>query len=159
MLIHEAQEHDSAAICALLQQVDALHAAARSELFRTPQQPFRTPESIQRLLASANDTLFVATKHDRVVGVAWVITRSTPDLPIFAPRRFAVIETRVVDENSRRQGVGRPQMRHIEQWATGLGLQELQLSVHEFNASARAFYAELGYEVIERRLRRFLDRS
>jgi diamine N-acetyltransferase len=156
VLIREASVEECEAICALFEQVDAFHAAARPEMFRPPQRPVRTPEFIQKLLTSTTDTLFVAPRDGRLVGLAWVITRNAPDLPIFVPRRFAVIETLVVDEEARRQGVGRVLVERIQHWATDYGLQEVQLSVHEFNAGARAFYTELGYETVERRLRRRL---
>ena len=159
MLIRKAHAGDCGAICALFQQVDALHVAGRPEMFQTPAQPFRTPESIQALLIRPSDALFVAVLDEVVVGAAWLITRTAPDLPIFVPRRIAVVETLAVDEAARRQGVGRALMEYIEQWATENGCYELQLLVHYFNTGAREFYANLGYEVVEQRLRLPLHRG
>src|SRR5262245_15203010 len=121
MLIREARARDCGAICVLFQQVDALHIAARPEMFQTPQQPFRTVDSVQSLLTRPSDTCFVAVLDERVVGAAWVITRTAPDLPIFVPRQFVVVETLAVDEAERRQGVGRALMQFIEKWARGNG--------------------------------------
>jgi ribosomal protein S18 acetylase RimI-like enzyme len=156
MLIREAHDHDCAAIRTLFAQVDALHAAARPEMFRPADPTDRTDTFIRGLLASQTNTLWVATSGDHVLAVAWVIIRTAPDSPVHVPRTYAVVETLVVEADARGQGIGRALMEHVQTWAVARGLSEVQLAVHEFNTDARAFYEKLGYETVERRLRRRL---
>jgi diamine N-acetyltransferase len=127
VLIREASIDDAAAICALLEQVDAFHAVARPELYRAPQPALRTAAFIQTLLTNPTHTLFIAQREGDLAGVALMITRNAPELPIFVPRRFAVVETLAVAEAARRQGVGRALMQHIQHWATEQNLDEVQV--------------------------------
>jgi GNAT superfamily N-acetyltransferase len=125
MLIREASLEDCVSIGALFEQVDAMHATVRPEMFRRPERPVWTREAIEKLLASPTDNLFVAAQDGRLVGLVRVITRSSPALGIFVRRRFAIVETLVVAEEARRRGVGRGLMAHLQDWATNHGLQEV----------------------------------
>jgi GNAT superfamily N-acetyltransferase len=62
-----------------------------------------------------------------------------------------------VAESQRGQGIGRALMEHTHEWARGQGIHEVELTVWEFNQGAMAFYSELGYTPIVRRLWKGLE--
>ncbi|MBN1401540.1 MAG: GNAT family N-acetyltransferase, partial [Anaerolineae bacterium] len=86
---------------------------------------------------------------------AWL--RQARDIPILRPRRYVEIENLAVSHAARRQGVGRALMEAVLAWARGQGAQQIELTVWEFNAGARAFYEALGYATASRRLWRTLN--
>ncbi len=91
------------------------------------------------------------------VGVLSALVRQNPDLPMFVPRRWLVVENVAVLEAYRGMGVGRALMQHAHEWARGQGLAEVELTVWEFNEGAVAFYEQLGYTTIVRRLWKALE--
>jgi GNAT superfamily N-acetyltransferase len=81
-----------------------------------------------------------------------VITRASPEIPIFVPRRYAVVDLAVVKEACRRTGVGRALMARAHEWALARGAESVELNVWEFKYDAIEFYRALGYETASRKM-------
>ena len=58
----------------------------------------------------------------------------------------ALIEELVVDEEARRQGIGRALIQATLDWAIDQGCSEVEVSTDHDNTGARAFYKRLGFE-------------
>ena len=157
MIIREATERDYEPLCALIDQVDRLHREHMPHIFKQADGPVRQREYILSLIGADNVCLFVAEEGDRLVGFVNVIVRLATDIPILVPRRYALIENLVVDENHRRQGIGRALIVRAHQWTVDMGAESIELTVYEFNREARAFYERLGYETESRKMSRKLD--
>jgi diamine N-acetyltransferase len=99
----------------------------------------------------------VADDDGKIVGLLWGILRAAPDTPFHVPRRYLLVDMLGVTEAYRGKGVGRALMEHAETWAKAQGVTEVELSVWEFNESARAMYDKLGYKDIVRRMWKSLD--
>lgn len=95
-----------------------------------------------------------AEKGPAVVGYVTVKVVETPRDPAMTPRRRAHVETVVVDEEHRGDGVGTALMRAAAAWARRREAEELVLTVWSDNAAAEALYRRLGYQPIARILRR-----
>ena len=106
-IIRQAVEADYEALCALLAEIDALHAAALPGRFREADGPARSREFIEAAIDAEDEALLVAASGDRLVGVAHVVTREARDVAILVPMRYASIDTLAVDSASRREGIGR----------------------------------------------------
>jgi ribosomal protein S18 acetylase RimI-like enzyme len=154
--IRKALESDYEAICALCQEGDAVHQAALPDVFRPAGEPARSLEYIQQILQDPNALLLVAESNDAILGLLQACVRSAPDIPILHPRRSAFVDTLVVSEHFRRQGIARALMYHVEEWATKLAIPVIELNVWEFNESAIRLYEELGYTTASRRMWRSL---
>lgn len=150
--IREAQPSDYEALCLVLDQGDAYHRRAVPHVFRAPDGPARSRDYILAIIASDDAAFYVAEEEGQIVGAVHILVRETPDIPILAPRRYAVIENIAVDCARRRQGIGRALMERALQWAADRGLTQVELSVWEFNEGAMAFYRELGYTTAVRRM-------
>jgi ribosomal protein S18 acetylase RimI-like enzyme len=146
-----ARAGDHAAMCAVLDVIDALHREAVPWLFREPETPPRPVDYFAEYLRGESCAALVADVG-RIVGVALVLLRSTPDHALFRQRSYAVLDGIAVDPGSRRRGVGRQLVAGAQQWARARGADWLELNVYEFNRDAIAFYDALGFESMSRKM-------
>jgi ribosomal protein S18 acetylase RimI-like enzyme len=151
-----ARHDDYAALCGLFEQMDFVHEQALPGVFKAPQRPARPPEHVSRLMRNKRGALFVAESDGRVIGTVNVALQEAPDIPIFRQRRFAVIGELVVDQACHRRGVARMLLKKVEEWAEAQGVEEIELSVWEFNEAAMACYQSLGYCTLNRRMHKEL---
>lgn len=133
-------------------EINDLHAAAHPELFRLTSAPPRDEEDFLIQLHDPGQAIFIAEIDGRAAGFINVVLREAPPLEILAPRRFAVIDSIGVSRRFRRQGTGRALMQRAEQWAAEKGAASVELTVYEFNRSAVAFYQQLGYGSLSRKM-------
>ena len=149
-----AQDYDS--LCELYDQVDALHREKCPDIFCKPQGPARDRNYILGLIEDENTGLFVADREGKLAGFIHAIMRDTPPLPIMVPRRYAVVDTMAVRQDSRRIGIGQALMDKACQWAAGKGAAAMELNVYRFNEGAIAFYQALGYQAVRQQMSKAL---
>jgi ribosomal protein S18 acetylase RimI-like enzyme len=150
--IREATQADYPALCAVFAEVHALHCAALSQIFRQPATPALPEEYVAETIADPGAALLVAEQDNHVVGLLIVKLQEAPNLPIFVPRRYAIIHNLAVRSERRRAGIGRALMARAHRWARDQGVSEVELSVWEFNTTALAFYEQLGYATMSRKM-------
>lgn len=152
MQIRAADAPDVASIEALFEELDALHCQRLPYRFRASVGPVRSPEYLIQLVRGPDTAILLAEDAGNMLGFIHLALRTTPELPLFVPRRFALVENLIVAERARRRGVGRALMAEAEAWAHGRGVDSVELTVYEINDEAVAFYRALGYCVLSRRL-------
>jgi len=150
--IRAAEPADYPSVCAVIDEVDALHRHALPHIFRSAGGPVRERADFLRWIADEGSGLFVAEAAGEVIGFGHVWIREAPQLPIFVPRRYAVVDSLAVNAGWRARGVGRTLMAQAEVWAVAKGANALELHVWEFNRDAIAFYERLGYGATSRRM-------
>jgi ribosomal protein S18 acetylase RimI-like enzyme len=150
--IRVAARDDYEALCGLFKQMDSLHEQALPGIFRAPEGPARSREHISRLMRNKRGTLFVAESDGRVIGTVNVALQDAPDIPVFRPRRFAVVGELVVDQACRRRGVARMLLKKADKWAKAQGAERIELNVWEFNEAAIRCHQSLGYSTLSRRM-------
>jgi len=155
--IRAAVAEDYGGLCSLYDELDELHRLNLPRTFRRAKGPSREKEYLLSLMRDGNVGLFVACSAGALVGMVCVVEREAPALPIFVPRRYAVIDSLVVTSESRRTGLGRALIERAQEWAQARGLCEVELGVWEFNHAALGFYESLGYRTVYRRMSRRLD--
>jgi ribosomal protein S18 acetylase RimI-like enzyme len=156
-IIRAATAGDYATLCALFDEVDALHRDHLPHIFRKPAGPARERACYDGLIADENVGLFLAEVNGSAVGFVHGVIREAPAIPILVPRRYAVIDSIGVKSGFRGRGIGRMLMQHIHAWAITAGAGAIELNVHAFNTGAIEFYRKLGYEVASQRMSRPLD--
>jgi ribosomal protein S18 acetylase RimI-like enzyme len=156
-LIRKATMDDYDALCALFDEVDALHREALPHVFRDPGDVARSKAYVASIVEDENACLWVAEQRHKIVGLLHISLRETRDIPILVPRRYAVVENLAVSQAYRRRGLGSALLRAAERWALDKKAAQVELHVWEFNEGARTFYEMMGYGTASRRLWRSLS--
>ncbi len=152
LTIREAVASDLARLCTLFDEVDALHRDRLPGIFQEPKGAARERDYLLGLIEDEATGFFVAQVGQRLVGLVCVAIRQAPELPIFVPRRYAVVDELVVEQASQRAGIGRALMEQAQAWAVAAGAESMELNVWAFNRSAIEFYETLGFTTASRKL-------
>ena len=127
--VRQARQQDCAEIARLAKQ---LGYPASDDAMRT---------RLRRLLASSNDTVFVA-ESDAGGLLGWIHGTLTQ----FLESDFRVeIAGLVVDEQFHRRGVGRALVKQVEHWALEHGAEQSSVRCRTTRPEAHQFYESLGY--------------
>ena len=149
---------DWEAVSALLAEIQDYHANALPYRFQHVDGPLRSREYTQELLDDPAVKLMVSeTPTGQITGFVHVVVQDTRPLPLLTPHRYAVVDTLVVGQAYRRQGMGQALMLAAEDWARSLNANRIQLNVFAFNRSAQALYEDLGYEITRYTMEKPLD--
>lgn len=151
-IVRRAMREELARVNALREEVSALHAAGRPDIFRADFcEALR--EHVCEKFDSADADVIVALCGGTVAGFAIVEYIVRPASPYNRARRYYHIEEIGVDAAFRRRGVGRALTDFFRAEAERLGFDRMELDVWEFNADALAFYDAVGFTCY----RRFLE--
>lgn len=148
--IREGNQKDYKGISEVFGEVDSLHRKALPHIFREPVGPARTEEFISLIISDENAALFVAETDGQIIGLAQVMIRKTPPIPIMVPRRYAVLENLVVRDGYRRLGIGTSLLERAHQWALSKEASQIESNVWECNEEAIVFYRKQGYSTARR---------
>jgi ribosomal protein S18 acetylase RimI-like enzyme len=148
--IRKARESDYEALCRLWAQGDALHARIRPEFFGTAPGMPRPFGYLGSALSSDEQIMLVADVRQELVGFVHVKVFDTPESATKVPRRRGHVEDMVVEQEYRRQGIGRALMEEAARWCRDQGATQIVLTVWEGNQHAEAFYRRLGYRPVSR---------
>lgn len=157
--IRAAESRDYDDLCALCEQVDALHRENLPYRYQKPQGPVRDKDYILALIADGEVGFFVAKAVGVIIGFVNAAICDSPPISILVPRRYAVVDNLVVDPRFQRAGVGRALMAQVHRWAEVQGATEVELTVYDFNETALGFYERLGYRALSSRMYRRLGDS
>ena len=72
-------------------------------------------------------------------------------------RKFVEVDSLGVLESYRGKGVGKLLQEEVESWAKSVGINEMELHVWDFNASAIGFYTKNGYQMASHRMRKVFE--
>ncbi|MGD9094002.1 MAG: GNAT family N-acetyltransferase [Anaerolineales bacterium] len=155
--IRKATAEDYNALCELFDEVDALHRDNLTHIFQKPNGPVREYDYYLGLITDENVGLCVAEVGKKLVGFVHAFIMDTPVVPVFVPRRYAVVDSIGVKSEFQNQGIGRMLMVTVHAWAIETGATSIELNVYEFNKTAIAFYQSLDYETLSRKMIKTLD--
>jgi ribosomal protein S18 acetylase RimI-like enzyme len=150
VMLRAATHEDYDAVCMLYAEVANFHAQALPQIFRPIEGPARSREFFERMIANENAAIFVAEQRDMLIGMIRSEVRTAPDVALFVPRHYVVIDDLIVGERFRHQGIGQALVERVHLWTRDKGLAEVELGVWEFNTSARMLYEKLGYQTTRR---------
>jgi len=159
LTVREARESDHEALCPLWAQGDGLHARLQPDFFRVTRGLPRSHCHLSDVVAASEETLLAAeivAHQPRLVGFVHVTVFDTPPHPLKVQLRRGHVEEMVVEQEYRRQGVGRALMEAAARWCRDRGAAQLLLTVWGGNEPAEAFYDRLGYRPVSHVLGRQL---
>jgi ribosomal protein S18 acetylase RimI-like enzyme len=102
-----------------------------------------TADDLRRIIASNASTLLFAEDNKQIFGTLTLALFRTPTGP------KARIEDFVVEEQARRQGIGKRLMEHAIRHAGQSGATTVDLTSHPARHSANAFYRKAGFKIRE----------
>jgi GNAT superfamily N-acetyltransferase len=117
-----------------------------------PDVRLRAYELYRAQLTSSYETIFIAERSRRVVGVLRCVETATS--PVLLPERYCYVSSAYVAEGERKRGVLRALMAAAETWCNERGLGEMRLHNSSTSREARAAWSALGFEVVEEVRRR-----
>jgi GNAT superfamily N-acetyltransferase len=141
-----ASLEDLPAICALAEELAAIHHAAWPEVFAPAAGGERDAPHWRESIAGSGRAAFLAHVDGQPVGFVTVASGNESH-SLLQQMRWARVNSICVLERVRGQGVGRALMARAEAWARAEGAEELRLVVWAFNERAVRLYEELGYAV------------
>ena len=145
--VRPARYTDHGAIAVILDDFTMQHYLWRPNRFRPALIGF-TPAIFESWLAEPDELNLAAEIEDSVVGYtrAWHFSGIANEF-VF-PRRGVHVGVLAVAPQARRKGVGRALFQAVEDWANAFEAETIGLDMNPLNATARAFYATLGYDLV-----------
>jgi GNAT superfamily N-acetyltransferase len=160
--IRQAGERDVEALCDLYFEFHAFHVRGMpdrlAELSASdPEERRKLRDRIRAVLSGDRSSVWVATRGTRMIGLAEVYIReSEPDLARIS-RRFGHLQSLVVTEANRGQGIGRALCESAIQWARERGATEMKTDIWEFDGGPLGFYERSGFRTLRRIMIRDLE--
>jgi GNAT superfamily N-acetyltransferase len=112
----------------------------------------RAYELYQAQLVAPNETIFVAERANRVIGLLRCV--DAPGSPLLSLERYCYVSSVYVRPTERRRGVLHALMAAAEQWCETRGLGEMRLHNVNTSAVAQQAWSSLGFDVVEHVRRR-----
>jgi GNAT superfamily N-acetyltransferase len=150
--IRPAVMADLSAVMNLLEEGDTLHREALPWLF---QQADRGPSVsfLERYVSKPDHVMLLATTADgSLAGVLYMFLRQPSRSPLVRSALVAEIDALVVASPFRRQRIGKRLVEAAFRWASDARAARIELGVFEFNESARAFWASVGFKTLLSRM-------
>ncbi len=157
--VRKATTDDYNSLCELFNEIDALHRENLPHIFQKPNGTAREKDYYSGLIADENVALLAAEVGEDLVGFVHAIVRDTPTMPVFFPRRYAIVDCIVVQSGFQNHGTGRILMDKMQEWAIAEGATSVELHVYEFNKAAISFYERLGYQTFSRKMSKELQKD
>lgn len=140
--IRDMLTEEAAQVAALHEQIQAIHANGRPDLFIAEYE-----DSMGLMLWHASQEhkrVLVAEAEGQLLGYAVIQYVNRDATPYTHSRRLLHVEELCVDENHRRSGAGKALMNYITEDAKKRAYPRVELDVWDFNESARRFYEAIG---------------
>ncbi len=161
MMIRPAQIHDLDALCRLYVAFHEFHVRGLPNRLSSIGHPqtfdcTNLSQNLATLLTKPDVVIFVAEVDQHIVGLAEVYVRHDDDNAPKIPYQHGYLQSLMVDEAVRGQGIGTALVAAAEQWARDHGATEMRLETWEFPAGPLTFYQGAGYDTLRRVLVRRL---
>lgn len=144
-MIRRAELRDIPGLMQLLLQVDMVHHNGRPDLFKGPATKY-TEAELADILTNEKTPVFVLTDDtdSSVLGHAFCIMQQHENDHVLTDIRTLYIDDICVDENARRQHVGKRLYDAVLAYAREQGCYNVTLNVWSCNPGAQAFYESCG---------------
>jgi ribosomal protein S18 acetylase RimI-like enzyme len=141
-IIRPAEPRDLEAINTLLEQVLAVHHAARPDLFR-PEGKKYTDEELLGIFDNPETPVFVYDREGAVLGYAFCEIRNQGSGSLM-PLKTLYLDDLCVLESARGFHIGTALFDYVKAFAKEKGCHNITLHVWEGNPGAKAFYKAQG---------------
>ncbi len=116
-------------------------------------------KTLTEIITGENSSIFIAEVSGHLVGLVEIYLRQDdPSNRYIRHHRYGHLQSLIVSERHREQGIGKLLAETAHQWAKDKGADEIRLDVWEFEAGPLGFYERLGYHTIKRTLAKELGK-
>ena len=91
-------------------------------------------------------TVWVAVDNDKVIGY---LAGSIDGKPSYATKSLAELDNFYIDEEYRRQGIGKRLVQEFKAYCINQGIEEIKVTASSRNINAREFYKNNGFDDFE----------
>ncbi|POA42328.1 GNAT family N-acetyltransferase [Pseudomonas sp. MPR-ANC1] len=141
-----ATAEDALTFCELGQLLNAVHHAARPDIYAAPTEDFsRDLPHWSGVFEKPNQVAFIAHVGDQPAAFI-TANLSASAGPLMQPQNVVRIGSVCVAERFSGKGIGRALMQRVKDWGIEHNAQDLRLTVWPFNERAARMYAEFGFE-------------
>ena len=150
VIVRRAGRDDATEIARLALEVQAVHVAARPDIFKPGGG--ETASEIAERIDAAGERYWVALIDEHTVGYAYARVIDEPDTRWKYAMRTVLLDQMGVDARHRSRGIGERLWRAVHDGAVADGATRVVLSVWSFNPDARRFYERLGFTSFHERM-------
>lgn len=139
--INKACFEDYEDIIKIVEQVQQLHVQLRPDLYQQ-YHDIITKSNFKNMVE--DECCFVAKDENQIVGVI-IIQYRNDDNPVKVKRHVIYIDTLVVDENYRNQGIGHQLLNYVKKLKKEKKMDSIELQVNAKNNRAYKMYQKYGF--------------
>lgn len=145
VIIRKAKKEDFKQVHKLIMQVHNMHVQERSDIYKDT-EPLSLDSFIENLSKDTN-IYIVAELENKVIGICFSQIKEISNNKIMKDRKILHIEDICVDENNRKNGIGKKLYDKIFEYAKQMDIDSIELMVWKFNENAIKFYENLGMNI------------
>jgi ribosomal protein S18 acetylase RimI-like enzyme len=143
--VRRATRKDAALIATLITDVQAIHAAALPDRFKSADK-ISYAKDAAAILAKPQSLVFVADIGDEAAGYIHAEMISRPETSLLYAEKVIYIHAITVRPSYRRRGVGTALMEAVRATGQALRIELFTLNVWMFNEAARQFFRCHGFD-------------
>jgi GNAT superfamily N-acetyltransferase len=161
-IVRSAANHDREALCRLYHEFHEFHVHGVSDRLLSLGEPLDTYEhsdlyqALTKIIEDADSAIFVTEAADQLIGFAEVYVRQDEPNSLRTSYRHGHLQSLMVKEAFRGQGIGAKLLEVAQQWAKEKGAAEMRVETWEFEEGPLRFYEKNDYRTLRRTLVRAL---
>lgn len=144
--IRRATKDDAPILSSLNADVQRLHAEARPDLFKRPENDAFAVDHFLEILSNESVYVFIASVGELDAGYISAQIIRQPENPFMFEAECLYIDHVSVRPEQRRKGIASRLMDEVERLARERGIRNLVLDAWAFNADARRFFESKGFK-------------
>lgn len=156
VVVRKAGPEDVDRVVALNRFVQRIHADARPDVFRRPDDMPGIVDHYRALLREGAKTILLAEVEGGAVGYVVFEIQRRPSTPFTHALDRLYVDQLSVDPSFRRRGVASALMERVVDEARRIGIDVVALDTWNFNEEAQRFFHRVGFATYNLRMERTL---
>ena len=158
VIVRPAANHDRGALCRLYHEFHEFHVRGVPDRLLSLGEPPATHEhtdlyeALAGIIGGADSAIFIAEAAEQPIGLVEVYLRQDKPSPFETSCRYGYLQSLIVREPFRREGVGTRLLDAAQQWAGEKGATEMRVEVWEFAEGPLQFYEKNDCRTLRRTL-------
>lgn len=156
MIITSATQEDYLWFVEVFKEVEEFHRLQAEWKFKKPELELFAKEYYTDIITGTDSKLLLAKDGDHVAWFILAFKKKASPIPVLQQREWIDIDNLVVQEEYKKQWIGKLLLQKIEDWAKENKIKDLQLHVWWFNEWAIKFYEKSWYAIISHNMRKVI---